>query len=392
MKKITDKKNLQVDELAIQQTPTSVSGKRKALNDSPIESILTLAEQLIKIKSTQDNIEELEDAVSLVGNKLTDFTIESFRAANKPSLLVHNGKPGTKSFKVLLNEHLDVVHGKDPQFHPYISKGKLYGRGAFDMKGAASAMLHAFRDVAKQVDYPLGLQIVADEELASGQGTIVQLDKGIKADLAVIGECGSNLDIIHENKGLVHGILTTKGYSAHGAYPWKGQNAIIKMYEAISEIHKHFPIPASETFETTVTVSMINSSNQIWNLVPDHCSATLDIRVNRKDYHSIVDQIKAILPEGVHFGIDNSRNAHYTDPQNHYLQKLAKASKAVMGKEPKFRKTFGGSDTIFFSERGTDAIEYGPIGHGQHHDDEWVSIQSLGDYYNILKNYLLSIE
>ena len=389
MKKRTHTKQLQVDELGLQQTATV---SPIITSEAPMDEILSLAQQLIQIKSTQENLNELEDAVSVIGSRLTDFTIETFMAAQKPSLLIHNAKPGTKFFKIILNAHLDVVHGKENQFIPYIANGKLYGRGAFDMKGAAATMQAVFSEVAKKVDYPLAFQIVADEELASGQGTVVQLDKGISTDLAIIGECGSNLDIIHENKGLVHAVLTTNGYRAHGAYPWKGKNAIIKMHEAINEIHKHFPVPENETFETTVTVTMISSSNQIWNLVPDHCSATLDIRVNRKDFAGIVEKIKSILPEGVQFAIDNSRNAHYADPENQYLKQLSKSIKTASGRTPKFRQTYGGADTVFFSERGSQAIEFGPIGHGQHHDDEWVDIQSLVDYYKILKNFLLGIK
>lgn len=393
MKNKVKNKKLQVDELAFQQASSvAASETKKAVVEAPMESILDLAQKLIKLKSTQENIPELEDAVSLLGKNLTNFTIESFKADGKPSLLIHNAKPGTNHFNVILNAHVDVVHGKSNQYHPYIADGRLYGRGAFDMKGAAAAMQAVFADVAKKVDYPLAFQIVADEELASGKGTTVQLDRGVNTDLAIIGECGSNLDIVNENKGLVHAVLTAEGYSAHGAYPWKGKNAIIKMHEAINEIHKHFPIPDDETFETTVTVSMIGTSNQIWNLVPDHCTATLDIRVNRNEYPTIIKKIKSILPEGIQFDIDNSRNANYMDPEHEYLQQLYQSSVAVTGKAPKFRRTYGGSDTVFFSERGSNAIEYGPIGHGQHHDDEWVDIQSLADYYSILKQFLLSLK
>lgn len=394
MKNKIKNNKLQVDELAVQQAAvtSAATETKKVIKEAPMDSILSLAEKLIKIESTQENIEGLEDAVSLLGNPLKDFTIEAFKADGKPSLLVHNAKPGTKFFRTILNAHVDVVHGKKSQYHPYIADGKLYGRGAFDMKGAAAVMQAVFADVAKKVDYPLAFQIVADEELASGKGTTVQLDSGVHSDLVIIGECGSNLDIVNENKGLVHAVLTAKGYSAHGAYPWKGKNAIIKMHEAINEIHKHFPIPESETFETTVSVTMINTSNQIWNLVPDSCTATLDIRVNRQQYGKIVEKIKSILPEGIEFSIDNLRNANYADPEHQYLQQLFKSTIEVTGRTPKFRRTYGGSDTVFFSERGSNAIEYGPIGHGQHHDDEWVDIQSLADYYSILKHYLLAIK
>jgi succinyl-diaminopimelate desuccinylase len=291
-----------------------------------------------------------------------------------------------------LNAHLDVVPGDISQFVPRIEDGKLYGRGAYDMKGAAAVMIVLFNELADQVDYPLGLQLVAEEELPDGDGTEYQLSKGIRTDFAIMGECGSNFRVIHETKGIYTIILKTTGLSAHGAYPWKGKNAILRMYEVLDKINKTFPIPEGETDETTVTVARISTTNETWNAVPDNCNAVLDIRYNKKDHATVLDKVKALLPEDVTMEIRQARNHHYTAPDNEHIQLLQKVGKEVLGKDLPVEKTYGGSDTTYFSNVGCDAIEFGPIGHGQHHDDEWVDIQSLGDYYKILKKFLLSVK
>jgi succinyl-diaminopimelate desuccinylase len=359
----------------------------------PIADILALSQKFIEIPSTAHTIEQIKKIADLALAELKkDFTVEHFNADGKPSILIHNAKPGTKHFKIILNAHLDVVSGKESQFIPQIKDGKLFGRGAFDMKAAAAVMIYLFNDIAQSLSYPIGLQLVTDEELANGQGTRVQLDSGVRTEMVIIGECGSNMDIIHENKGLIHALLTTTGTTAHGAYPWKGNNAIAKMHEAISRIHEHFPTSKTETFDTTVTVSQIGTTNQTWNLIPDNCTATLDIRFNRLESETILRKLKDILPSDIKLEVVKTRSAHFTEIENGYIKLLQKAGKSVLGKELTIRKTFGGSDSTFFSEVGCDAIEFGPRGAGQHHDEEYVEIKSLEEYYQILKTFLLSVK
>jgi succinyl-diaminopimelate desuccinylase len=358
----------------------------------PMIEIVDLAKQFIVIPSTAENPAALEEIITLAGNELTDFTIETFLAGGKSSLLIHNAKQKTKKFTIIMNAHLDVVAGKDEQYVAKIKDGKLFGRGAYDMKAAAAVMIYLFRDIAKKVDYPLALQLVTDEELATGNGTQGQIDKGVRTDFAIFGECGSNFDIIYETKGIIHASLTTNGTRAHGAYPWKGENAIMKMHEAIGILYKHFPTPSKETFDSTINVTQITTTNETWNAVPDDCTATLDIRINRNDSDTILQKIKAILPEDIILEIARERNPHYTDPHNPYIVALKNITEQLSGRELTVRRTFGSSDTVFFSGIGNDAIEFGPIGQGQHDDNENVDIKSLEEYYKILEQFLLSVK
>lgn len=357
---------------------------------APIEKIVSLTQEFIRIPSVSKDIDKAVEILQVAKGQLQDRNFTPYVSSGFPSLLYSN--QNTNNFKIILNAHLDVVPGEPSQYVPQIENGKLYGRGAYDMKGAAAVMIHLFDEIADQVDYPLGLQLITDEELAEGYCTKDQLDRGVRTELAIIGECGSNMDIIHETKGLIHAKLLTTGHTAHGAYLWKGSNAILKMYEAISVLQKHFPIPEKETDETTVNLSKITTTNDTWNQVPDNCSATLDIRFNRKDSTKILEKIQALLPEGVTLHVDKIRNAHYSDPENVYIKQLSKLGKEFRGENFATRNTYGGSDTTFFSDAGCDAIEFGPIGAGQHHAKEWVDIQSLADYYQILKKFLLSIK
>lgn len=357
---------------------------------APLEEIVALTEKFIRVPSVSGDIDKAIEILQIAKNELPDHKFTPFVSNSFPSLLYSN--QNTNKFNVILNAHLDVVAGEMSQYVPEIKDGKLYGRGAYDMKGAAAVMILLFNELAEQVDYPLGLQLVTEEELPEGDGTEYQLSKGVRTDFAVMGECGSNFRIIHETKGVITAKIKTIGYTAHGAYPWKGKNAILQMYEAIDAIQKHFPVPNGPSDEITVTVSKISTTNETWNKVPDNCTATLDIRYNKKDHTTVLDKIKAVLPENVTFEVRQARNHHFTDPNNQYIQLLKKAGEDVLNKEVSIEKTYGGSDTTYFSNVGSDAIEFGPVGHGQHNGEEWVDIKSLGDYYQILKKFLLSVK
>jgi succinyl-diaminopimelate desuccinylase len=356
----------------------------------PLTEIVDLAAKFVEVPSVSGNSEKAVEVLQIAKEQLIDHKFSPFVSDGLPSLLY--GNQNTDKFKIILNAHLDVVPGELHQYNPHVKDGKLYGRGAYDMKGAAAVMIKLYDEIADQLDYPLGLQLVTDEELAGGRCTYTQLEKGVRTELAIIGECGSNFDIINETKGLVHATLIASGAKAHGAYVWRGQNAILKMYEALNIIHQHFPTPHEETSETTINVSKIHTSNETWNLVPDDCTATLDIRYNRKDKETILERVRSLLPEGVILKVEKTRNSHYTDSNHAYINTLREVGREVTGEPFKVRNTFGGSDTSFFSEFGCEAVEFGPIGGGQHDGGEWVSIQGLADYYQILKKFLLSVK
>ena len=167
--------------------------------------------------------------------------MERFESAGTPSALVYRGA-ARPAFGVILNAHLDVVAAPAAQFRPYREGDRLYARGAQDMKVAALAQALAFRELAGRVPYPLGLMLVTDEETGDPRGTLHQLNAGVTARFAVIGEA-SGLGIATECKGIAGVRLTAEGRSAHGAYPWRGDNALLKLNRAIDAILAAYPVP-----------------------------------------------------------------------------------------------------------------------------------------------------
>lgn len=365
--------------------------------NTTIEEILTLTKKLITIHSTEKNKLGLEETLILAQNELSAFTIQAFSSNNKKSLLVHNSNKGTKHFKIILNAHLDVVPGDIKQFVPYTKNGKLFGRGAFDMKGAAAVMILLFKEIAHEINYPLALQFLTDEELGGMDGTHYQITKGLRGNFVISGECGSNFRIVHESKARLVIKLKANGKSSHSAYPWDGDNAILLIMQAIQSILQYYPSPKKEEYQTTVAITHIDTKNHetsetAYNRTPTYCEALLDVRYVPNDKHIIVDKIKALLSENVTLKILHNTAPHQTDPNHKYIKQLEKICENVLHKKVALIQQHGTSDIRHFAGVGNDGIEFGPIGGRQHQENEWVEIQSLEDYYQILKKFLLSIK
>lgn len=358
-------------------------------------NILPLAKELIKIPSISGDIEQAVEITRFTEKQLAGYNFRPFVSDSIPSLLYSNKDKNTKDFKIILNAHLDVVPGSKDQFKPIEKNGRLYGRGSYDTKAAAAAMILLFKEIGPKVSYPLGLQITTDEEIGGGDGTKYQLDKGVRADFMIASECGSNFNIVHEAKARLVVKLVAKGKTSHSAYPWLGDNAIWKLQQGIHAILQHYPSPKEAVYQTTVNVTHIQTQGKenrdtAYNRTPDYCEALLDVRYVPSERNTILDQLQALLIAGVSLEVIHNTVPHQTDSNNKYIHALQKAGASVFKKELNLAKQNGTSDVRHYSEVGNDGIEFGPIGGNQHTDDEWVDINSLDDYYAILKQFLVS--
>ncbi len=356
------------------------------------KQILDLAKELITICSTAANPKAMKKALTICKKTVgSGFEIEEFEKNGIPSLLVRNTKKRPERFKIILNAHLDVVPATDKEFKPFVKNGKLHGRGSYDMKAATAAMIYLYKNLAKKVNYPLGLQLTTDEELGGDNGTKYQIKKGVRADFVITGE-GTNLRAIHQSKGMIKIKLVAEGRSSHSAYPWLGENAIIKLQNVIAELINHFPHPETETHGTTVTVTHITTLNhQHHTVTPDYCEAILDIRFAHEDSSTILSRIQSIIGDRVSHEITHSSHIHTTDIDNRYIKLLEQASHHTAREKMILANAHGTSDVRHFTEAGCDGVEFGPIGGSHHHSDEWVDMKSLKKYYKILEKFLLTI-
>ena len=350
------------------------------------------AAELIAVPSTADRPGELHRALELVLDVVgPGFTVERFTSRGKPSALVH--LPGPRpDFRVLLNAHLDVVPADS--YAARRDGHRLYGRGAQDMKVAALVLAEVFRSLAPSLPYPLGLQLVTDEEVGGFDGTAHQLAAGVTAGFVLIGE-QSGLRVVTDSKGILQVRLHATGTAAHAAYPWLGDNALLTLTGAVDAVLRRWPVPPGEQWRTTVNVARIETTNRAVNQVPAEATAWLDIRFPPQDTAFAGrsrEEIAALLRSvsGVPVTVDSLGAPHHADPHSHEVTLLRAAARSA-GYSGELLRKHGAADGRFYSARGIDAVIFGPGGDGQHGPDEYADLRTVGPYREALITFLTGL-
>jgi succinyl-diaminopimelate desuccinylase len=291
---------------------------------------------------------------------------------------------------VVLHGHLDVVPGLPEQFEPRAQGDRLYGRGAYDMKGGLAAMMCAVRDLAAQREVKVHFVCVFDEESdeQGKRGTDYVVEKGYVGDFAVTGE-PTNLHIGVQAKGVLALGVQVSGRSAHGATPWLGDNAVVKAVDVFRAIEAlPFTRESSDLFDRpSISLGRIAGGDAV-NRVPDACRIDLDIRyLPGQDPDQIIEAV------GSQPDVEVVRVFH-REPivvarDNHFVQVLQEAvSKVTPLRESIAVGRDGTSDVISFLKAGVPGVEFGPSGEGHHGPEEWVSIESLERYREVLVEFV----
>jgi succinyl-diaminopimelate desuccinylase len=201
---------------------------------------------------------------------------------------LHNGRPvlaatvGAETGPtVVLHGHIDVVPGDPGQFTPRVEGDRLYGRGAYDMKGGLAAMMAATCRLARQSAVKIHFVCVSDEETSEDEGVRASdhiVGQGYVGDFAITGE-PTNLHIGIQAKGVLAIRIEIAGRSAHGSTPWLGDNAVLKAVDVFRGIETlPFTRESSDMFDRpSISLGRILGGDAI-NRVPDHCAIDVDIR------------------------------------------------------------------------------------------------------------------
>jgi succinyl-diaminopimelate desuccinylase len=293
---------------------------------------------------------------------------------------------------VVLHGHLDVVPGRSGQFDPRVEGDRLYGRGAYDMKGAIAAMLLTTAAMRDQDGVRVRLGIVGDEESEeeAERGSDHLVDSGFLGDFAITGE-PTDLHIGVEAKGVLALRVEVGGVAAHGATPWLGDNAVLRALDVFRSIESlPFARQSSELFDRpSINLGRILGGDAL-NKVPDRCAIDVDIRyLPDQDPAAVLAEVRGI--GGAEVEPLFTRPPAVVDRNLAYLQTLRQAISAHHDGEPMSVGRDGASDAVSFLRVGVPAVEFGPSGAGHHGPDEWVSIPSLHTYRQSLDTFLRSL-
>ena len=246
------------------------------------ESMILFAQQLIRIRSYSGCEQELAVFVKRQMELLGYDDVKIDEMGNVIGRIGEDHNPA-----ILLDSHMDTVQVRDddcwrkPPFGGEIHDGRLYGRGAVDMKSALAASVFAGATARKSlIDRGKTAYVTCSvcEECCDGEALRFMLTKGARPSSVLICEPSSN-QIMLGHKGKMQTFIVAHGVSAHGATPQYGKNAVYEMAGIIERVANLNALLQEDSEKGSVTLSNIFCTSASPNAVPDSCTIRLDRRL-----------------------------------------------------------------------------------------------------------------
>jgi acetylornithine deacetylase len=295
---------------------------------------------------------------------------------------------------LLLCGHSDVVAAPPALFSPRVRDGRMLGRGTSDMKAGLVVALAAARRLA--ADPPAGDVIVAavvDEEwLSAGAEALVQ---SVRAQAAIVLE-STQLDVVTEHGGFAWFELESTGVEAAGDDTEHGRDAIAHLGAALSEIaalDRRLAAGPSEPYgRPSVHVGTIAGGVQL-SAWPGRATAGVERCLTASERP---DDVRAELADvaararvaepGLELAVREllMRPGIVLDAGDPVVISLAAAFAEVTGSPPRVRSDMGWMHSGVLVQAGIPSVAFGPVGGGEHTDDEWVDLASVAVCADVL--------
>ncbi len=290
---------------------------------------------------------------------------------------------------LLITPHLDTVPaGKNWNIDPFsalIRRGKIYGLGATDCKCNLAVSLEVINSLVEEkqiLNYNLLLAATSDEESGSDLGLILLLKKKIlKPDAALVLDA-DDFAVVVAQKGLLHVKVKIAGIKAHGAYPWRGINAIDIAVDILKDLKaRKFKYKRNKYLRApTINIGTIRGGDKV-NVVSDWCEFALDIRLlpgaRAEDLLNELRRVIAKHARKFKLEVEGIQNPYQIDPGHPLVKGFVKALKDFKIK-PKISGSEGATTITFFQDEMIPAIASGFGSQGcAHAIDEYVKIENL---------------
>jgi succinyl-diaminopimelate desuccinylase len=366
---------------------------------------LALAEELISLSSVTPEDkgcqQRLIDLLSPLG-----FDCETVQSGDVTNLWA---RKGTQQPLVVLAGHTDVVptgpltQWQSNPFVPTRRDGKLYGRGAADMKTSIAAMVIATEEfIAAHPGHKgsIGFLITSDEEGQATDGTVVVCDmlkqRGERLDYCIVGEptsTGRLGDMIKNGRrGTMSGKLTVNGVQGHIAYPQLARNPIHLAMPALTELAAKKWDDGNEYYlPTSWQMSNIHGGTGASNVIPNQVVIDFNFRFSTAStVEGLQQSVHAILDR---HGLDYELKwtvggLPFLTPRGSLSQALATAIKAETGIDTELSTTGGTSDGRFIAQICPQVIEFGPPNGSIHKIDEHIELRFIDPLKNIYRRTL----
>jgi succinyl-diaminopimelate desuccinylase len=313
------------------------------------------------------------------------------------------GRPGSRT--LVFAGHTDVVptgpleQWSSAPFVPSHRDGRLYGRGAADMKTSLAAMVVACEEFLAQhpePDLSIAFLLTSDEEGPSKDGTLVVVQqlqaRGEPLHYCIVGE-PTSVDqlgdmIKNGRRGTLSGKLKVKGVQGHIAYPHLARNPIHQFAPALAELaatewdrgNQHFP-------PTSWQVSNIHGGTGAGNVIPGELVVDFNFRFSTESTaEGLKQRLVAVLQRhGLEHELSWTLGGEpFLTPQGSLVEAMRTAIEARTGVSAELSTTGGTSDGRFIARICEQVVEFGPINASIHKIDEHVNqadIEPLKDIY-----------
>lgn len=318
-------------------------------------------------------------------------------------------RKGTASPVLVFAGHTDVVptgpreKWSSEPFYPTHRDGKLYGRGAADMKTSIAAMVVACEEfLAAHPDHKgsIAFLITSDEEGPAVDGTIKVVeklrDRNETIDYCIVGEPTSDKtlgDMIKNGRrGSLSGILTIKGVQGHIAYPQLAKNPIHLAAPALADLVAEVWDYGNEYYlPTSWQMSNIKGGTGANNVIPGDLHIDFNFRFSTASTHEgLRERVHAILDKHeLDYHIDWTLSGMpFLTPRGALSEALCHAIKDETGVDTELSTTGGTSDGRFIAQICPQVIEFGPPNASIHKIDEHIEVRFIDPLKNIYRRTL----
>jgi acetylornithine deacetylase len=370
------------------------------------EALLSLLQDLIQIDSVNPSLSSKGTGEAVIARYIRDYLnnlglevrfqeIEKNRVNVVGILKGSGGGPS-----LMLNGHTDTVSADNMEINPFAAEekdGKIYGRGALDMKSGVAALIMAVQSIIEagiKLKGDVILTLVADEEYAS-IGTETVVDE-YTADAAIICE-PTDLDIVIAHKGFAWIKIEIFGHAAHGSLPHRGVDAIVKAGKVLAAIEelgktglkqKTHPLLGSPS----IHASLIEGGTEL-STYPDYCKIELERRnLPAEDRKLVTEEIQGLLQNiqlqddqfKADFDVFFFRPAFEISPDQPIVQTVSRAYASTLNEPPKFEGMWAWLDSAILAQAGIPTVIFGPSGDGAHAVVEYADVASVITTINIL--------
>jgi len=371
----------------------------------PTDKTLELTQELIRRPSVTPLDEGCLDVIAARLAPL-GFDVKRLRFGEVDNIWARRG---SASPLVVFAGHTDVVPPgprtswqSDP-FTPTIRNGRLYGRGAADMKSSIAAFVTATEDfVARHPDHSgsIGLLLTSDEEGPAVNGTVKVVEwltaHDIRIQYCIVGEPTSSKtlgDVIKNGRrGSLNARLEVHGVQGHVAHPHLARNPIHMLAPALAELTAAKWDSGNADFPpTSFQVSNIQAGTGADNVIPGlltlHCNFRFSTAVTETELRQRVEEI--LRRHGVEYTmLWTLSGLPYLTPPNGLASAVRRAVRETLGIETILSTDGGTSDGRYIAPTGAEVIELGPINASIHKIDESVAVEDPARLANVYRALL----